>query len=53
MATVNFAWIRACVNARLLDDPNYPDQQSEANENNRNYMLNALLISEDSVSRCL
>ena len=53
MATVNFAWIRACVKARLLDDPNYPDQQSEAKENNRNYMLNALLILEDSVSRCL
>jgi len=27
MAIVNFAWIRACVKARLLDDPDYPDQQ--------------------------
>jgi len=24
---VKFAWIRACVKARLPDDPNYPNQQ--------------------------
>ena len=27
MAIVNFAWIRACVKARLPDDPDYQDQQ--------------------------
>jgi len=27
MAIVNFAWIRVCVKAGLLDDPDYPDQQ--------------------------
>ena len=27
MAIVNYAWLRACVKAGLLDDPNYPDQQ--------------------------
>ena len=27
MAIVNFAWIKARVKARLLDDPNHPDQQ--------------------------
>jgi len=28
MAIANFAWIRACVKAGLLDDPDYPEQQN-------------------------
>jgi len=43
---VKFAWIRACVKAGLLDDPDYPGK-------NGNFTLNALLVLEDSVSVCL
>ena len=49
---VTFARIRASAKARLLDDPDYPNQQAKQTnkKKNRNDMLNALPVLEDSVS---
>ena len=49
---VKFAWIRACVKAKL---PDHPDQQANKKKMGLygNYMLNALPVIECSVSVCL